>query len=290
MRRVLLSLLFLFSFVAVFSQRTANISATYTFYAPETISVEEAKRVALERAKNQAIADEFGTIVSQSNSTVISNKNGISDERFYSYGGSEIRGEWIETIGDPKFDISYKDKTLIVTCSVKGKAREISPTVMEFIAKPLRNGTEEKFESTSFKDGDDLFLYFQSPVNGFLTIYLLDETSQTVYCILPYKSQGISTTPIEANKEYIFFSRIYAEKETRGSVDEYSLSCQTEKEFNTLYVLFSPYEIGKQNKFVSSIENKPSHSSYIDFKRWLSKTLSRDSKIQYQEINITISK
>lgn len=273
-----------------YSQRTAKVSATYTYYASETMSVEEAKRIALDRAKIQAIADEFGTTVSQSNSVVISNKNGVSEENFYSYGGTDVKGEWIETIDEPKYNIRHKDNTLIVTCSVKGKAREIVSAVIEFIAKPLRNGTDLRFESYSFKDGDDMFFYFQSPVNGYLAIYLLDETSQTVYNILPYRSQKISVCPIDANKDYIFFSRKHVEKERKAEVDEYTLSCESEKEFNTLYVLFSPSVIGRRRGFDNSIEDKPDNINYKDFKQWLSKTLSRDPKIQLQEINISISK
>lgn len=290
MKRFFLILVSLLSVTIGYSQKTATVSASYTYYAPETMSVEEAKRTALERAKIEAISNEFGMIISQSNSTVISNKNGLTDEKFYSYGGSDVKGEWIETIGEPKYNISYKDKTLMVSCDVKGKAREISSSVIEFIAKPLRNGTTLKYESVDFKDGDDLFLYFKSPVDGFLAVYLLDEPSQKVYCILPYKTERISANQIEEDKEYIFFSRAYSEIGKKGKVDEYSLSCETEKEFNTLYILFSPLEIGKQNGFDSSIEDKPNNISYKDFKQWLSKTLSKNSKIQFKEINITISK
>lgn len=271
-------------------QKVSKVSATYTYYAPETMSVEEAKRTALERAKIEAIANEFGTIVSQNNTTVITNSNGKTYQQFYSYGGSDIKGEWIETLGEPKFDISYKDKNIIVICTVKGKAREIVSAVIDFKAKPLRNGAELRFEDYNFKDGDDLYLYFQSPVDGFLAVYLLDEVSQTVYNILPYKSQNISVTPIEANKKYVFFSKQTADRSEKSIIDEYTLYCENPKEYNTLYILFSPSEIGKSSGFVSTIENEPENISYKDFKQWLSKTLSKDKKLQFQEIHFTISK
>lgn len=273
-----------------YSQRTTKVSATYTYYAPETMSVEEAKRVALDRAKIQAIADEFGTIVSQSTSTVITNKNGESDTQFFALGGSDVKGEWIETIGKPEYQLQFESHFLVVKCSVKGKAREISSAKIEFTAKTLRNGTELRFEDVNFRDGDDLYLYFQSPTNGYLAAYLLDETKQTVYCILPYKSQAISAYLIVANKEYVMFSRKNAKKAERNIVDEYTLSCDDEKEFNTLFILFSPSDIGKRNGFDVSNENSPNNISYRKFKQWLSKLLSKDSKTQLQEINITISR
>lgn len=290
MKRQFLLILSLLQIMIGYSQRVAKVSATYTYYAPETLSVEEAKRVALERAKIQAIADEFGTIVSQSNSTVISNKNGETDTQFYSYGGSDVKGEWIETIGEPKYNINYTDNTFVVICTVSGKAREIVSSGIEFIAKPLRNGTDLRFESNSFKDGDDLYLYFQTPVDGFIAVYLLDELTQTVYNILPYKSQNISAVPVDANRDYVFFSKNTVNRENKGIVDEYILSCDNPKEYNTLYILFSPTQIGKRTGFDSSIDDKPDNISYNDFKQWLSKTLSKDNKIQFQEIKISISK
>ncbi len=290
MNRFILFILLASSFLVGYSQRAAKVSATYTYHAPETMSVEEAKRVALDRAKIQAIADEFGTIVSQSTSTVITNKNGESDTQFFALGGSDVKGEWIETIGNPEYQLKFENHFLIVECSVKGKAREIVSAKIEFEAKILRNGTELRFEDVNFRDGDDLYLYFQSPINGYLAVYLLDELSQTVYCILPYKAQAFSAYPVLANKEYVMFSRKGADKSERPLVDEYTLNCENEKEFNTLYILFSPSLIGKRNGFDDSIEDKPDNISFKDFKSWLSKTLSKDSNIQYQEINISISK
>lgn len=273
-----------------YSQRTAKVSATYTYYAPETMSVEEAKRIALDRAKIQAIADEFGTVVSQSTSTIITNKNGESDTQFFALGGSDVKGEWIETIGEPGYEINYMNNHLLVRCHIKGKAREIVSGGIEYIAKPLRNGTSLKFEANDFKDGDDLYLFFETPIDGFTAVYLLDETTQTVYNILPYKGQSIPAVEVKANREYIFFSRENAESGERQFVDEYTLSCETYKEFNTLYILFSPTGIGKRNGFYSSIEDKPTNISYKDFKQWLSKSLSKDKSLQIQEAHITISK
>lgn len=290
MNRFILFMIFASSFLVGYSQRTAKVSATFTYYASETISIEEAKRIALDRAKIQAIADEFGTIVSQSTSTVITNKNGESDTHFFALGGSDVKGEWIETIGNPEYQLKFENHFLVVTCSVKGKAREITSSKIEFTAKTLRNGTELRFEDVNFRNGDDLYLYFRSPANGYLATYLLDELTQTIYCVLPYKAQSISAYPIEANKEYVMFSRKEADKSERQIVDEYVLSCENDKEFNTLYILFSSSQIGKRNGFDDSIEDKPDNISFKDFKSWLSRTLSKDSNIQFQEINISISK
>lgn len=290
MNKFILFIILISSFLMGYSQRIAKVSATYTYYASETISIEEAKRIALDRAKIQAIADEFGTIVSQSTSIVITNKNGESDSQFFALGGSDVKGEWIETIGNPEYQLKFENHFLVVTCSVKGKAREINQNQIDIIAKPLRNGTTLKYESKEFRNGDDLFLYFKSPVDGFLSVYLLDEMAQIVYGILPYKSETVPSTPIDANTEYIFFSIRDAEKKDRRKVDEYKLSCESEKEFNTLYIIFSPNRFGKRNGFDSDFDDIPDYIPYKDFKQWLSKILIKDKTIQAEQISLTISK
>lgn len=286
---------FLFVILAVlafslFSQKIQKVSASYTYYAPETMSLEEAKRTALKYAKIQAIADELGTIVTQSTSLISSDTNGQSDEKFFSLAETDVKGEWIETIGEPTYDIKFEDHGIAVTCTIKGKAREILQTTVEFVAKTLRNGTSLKYESTEFRDGDDLYLYFLSPIDGFLSVYLLDEMTQTVYSILPYKSDNIATVPIVGNNEYIFFSVRDAEKVERGKVDEYKLSCDSNKEYNTVYILFSPSQFGKRNGFNSYIEDVPNNTSYKNFKQWLVKILTKEKNIQTNQISITISK
>lgn len=289
-RNIILILLLLVLSMPLYAQKVKTVSATYTYHASETTSLDEAKRIAFDRAKIEAIANEFGTVVSQNSSTIVSNLNGNTSEQFYYFGGSEVKGEWIETLGDPGYEIQYVDHTLVVTCSVKGKARELKTAKIELTAKLLRNGTDLRFEANEFKDGDDMYLYFLSPINGNVAVYLLDEVSNRVYSILPYKRQNsITSLPVEANKENIFFSKKAVEKEFRAIVDEYSLSCENEKEFNTLYILFSTSEIGKGGGYENITDNEPNSTTYKEFKQWLSKCLSKDEKIQLVEIGFTIS-
>ncbi|MDE6689492.1 MAG: DUF4384 domain-containing protein, partial [Prevotella sp.] len=186
MKHTLLFLSIIFT-IPVFSQKMKTVEGEYTYHAPENVTLEEAKLTALDRAKIQALADEFGTIVSQTNSTHIQNGNGKSDIDFLSIGGSEVKGEWIETTGEPQYHISYDQGMLVVKVSVKGKAREIVSAQMEIKTKVLRNGTEDKFESDEFHDGDDLYLSFISPVSGYLAVYLVD-AEQKAFCLLPYQS------------------------------------------------------------------------------------------------------
>ena len=154
-RRLLISVLLIAATIS-YAQKVQKVMASYTYYAPENVTLEEAKRTALDRAKIQAIADAFGTLVTQSNSTVISNQNGKSDSRFLSLGGSEVKGEWIETTKAPVYNIRYEGNMLVVSVEVSGRIREITSAGIDFTAKILRNGTEDRFESEEFRNGDDL--------------------------------------------------------------------------------------------------------------------------------------
>lgn len=275
MNKSVLLILFLFVGVVAFAQKTKNVSASYTYYAPETMSIEEAKRTALERAKIQAIADEFGTIVSQSSSTIVSNKNGESDTKFFSVGGSDVKGEWIETFGEPKYDISFEDHLLVVSVALNGKIRQIPEGRAIIDSKILRNGVDLRNEDDTFGNGDDLFLSFKSSLDGYLLIYLLDYQSSNAYCLLPYKKSKDTAQKIDQNENYIFFSRSHAPGFQDGIVDEYTLtnSGADNVEHNDIVMLFSPKMLVKGTSEDNG-EGYPRQMSLDTFEKWRSQIIS----------------
>lgn len=286
--RISITICLLLFTLPILAQRTEKVRAEYIYHAPENISLEEAKRIAVERAKIQAIADEFGTIVSQSSTTLVSNRSGESSTDFFSLGGSEVKGEWIGTIGQPEYDINYKQGMLVVKAIVSGRIREIASAQIDIKAEVLCNGTDLKFARTDFKSGDDLYLYFQSPIDGYLAVYLLDEVSQMVYCLLPYKSSSEAVTSIEHNKPYIFFSAKHAGDKAH-LVDEYTMTCNSSVERNTIYVIFSPNEFAKANS--NNVEELlPQELSFEEFQKWLIKGRNRDKEMNVINNSISINK
>lgn len=270
------------------AQQTKKVVGEYTYYAPENISLDQAKRIALERAQIEAIADAFGTNISQQNSTRVSNKNGHSDIDFLSISSSDVKGEWIETIGEPEYFINYDQGTLVVKCKVKGNIREIISAAIDIKAKVLRNGTEDRFESTEFKSGDDMYLSFQSPVDGFLAVYLLDNNGDA-FCLLPYRNQTDGIQKISANTPYVFFSEKHVPLSDRALVDEYTLTCEHSYENNQIYVIFSP------NPFVKANDNDngellPREIDGHSFQTWLAKVRREDKYVNFSSKQITITK
>ena len=284
--RYVFILLMLLNLLSISAQEIEKVHGEYTYHVPDNVSLEEGKRTALERAKIQALADAFGTLVSQNNSTIIKNENGKSSVDFLSIGGSDVKGEWIETIGEPKFDIFYESNMLTIKVTIVGKAREIKNANIDFEAKLLRNGTEEKFESDEFRNGDDLYLYFKSPINGYLAVYLLDENTQQVFCLLPYKSSGEPAYKIVHDKPYIFFSCQKAE-ENPNEVDEYTMTCEHSMEQNTIYIVFSPNMFAKAFAEDGSI-GLPRQLPLKEFQKWLGKCKAKALETQEKKIAITI--
>ena len=203
MRILTLAATLLLSVVTALSQKTKTAEATYIYYGQENETIAQVKQKALERERLQAIEDAFGSVVMQSNSTVITNENGKTDSKFYSVGGSEVKGEWIETIGEPEYQVEIKQNALVVTVKVRGRARPIVSQRADLDIKILRNGIEDKFEDADFRNGDDLFLSFRSPVDGYLAIYLVDSEPRA-YCLLPYREQKDGIYRVEANKRLKF--------------------------------------------------------------------------------------
>lgn len=252
--------------VVSFAQKVQKVTATYTYYAPENVTLEEAKHSALDRAKVSAIADTFGTLVTQNNSTVITNQNGESDNRFFSLGGSEVKGEWMETIKEPVYDVRYDGGVLIVSVEVVGRIRELVDAGLDLTVRILRNGVEPKYESTDFRNGDDMYLMFKSPIDGYLLAYMYDETSNQVVRILPYIQSTQGNVPVRADKEYVFFKK---HRNDRHIVDEYTMTASEPVEFNTLFVIFSSKEIIKTVDKSDEDKDGIRVLNFSDFSKWL---------------------
>ena len=198
---------FVLYIIGINAQSTKKVSGAYTYHAPENISLEEAKHIAVNRAKIAAISDAFGTLITQNNFTIVSNNNEKSDNRFFSIGGSEVKGEWIETTKEPTFNISYQQGMLVVSVELEGVIRKTSNEQLSISAKILRNGTTSKYESDDFRNGDDMYLLFSTPTDGYLIAYMYDELSQSAVCLLPYINNTIGYQRIKGGKEYLFFKQ-----------------------------------------------------------------------------------
>lgn len=288
-RHILFCFLILSFPMMLYGQKVKKVSGEYVFHVPETMSIEQAKAVALERAKIQILADTFGTAVDASSASVVTNSSGTSDIAFQSFSETMVKGEWVEMLGAPEYSVLYENGQLVVKVTVSGKVRELVSPKISVDAKILRNGPDDVFEQSDFLEGDDMYLSFRAPVAGFLTVYMFDGVD-TVYRLLPYGCQSVPSVTVSEGKRYLFFSASESEICSSDLVDEYVLTCSKEMEINRIYVIFSP------NKFVKAIDGAsgdgtlPRMLNIKDFQKWLSGCRMADSELVVVIRNIIVRK
>ena len=191
-----------------FSQKIKTETGTAQVKLENNMTKEQTYQKVEELAKINAIENAFNTYVGQeSNITVNSGK---SDFRII--GTTKVKGEWIETLDkklseDTRDEIGQfgKEKSIWITCTIKGRIKEATPKAnIEFatLSCPKLN-----CRSTTFTSGEQLYLQFKSPLDGYLSVYLDDGI--TVNRLLPYSSaQNYSSVNVKADWEYVLFMRI----------------------------------------------------------------------------------
>ena len=275
-----ITVLFLFIVFACYSQKTVNICGEYRYVAPDNVSPADAKRIALERARLEAMAKEFGTNVSQTNLSTTHIKNGETETDFLSMGGTEVKGDWFGDTQEPEINISYEQNSLVVTAKVCGKAREIVSSAVDLSIKLFCNG----IESERFKNNDRLSVEFRTPVDGYLAVFLRDDNMGIVSCLMPYETENGKARAMKRNKTSILLSTkdpLYPYRE------ETILVTTQEQEFNTLVFVFSEKEFSMPN--TENGEYLP-ELSIEDFQKWLRKNRINDETMQTIEKSIQINK
>ena len=288
MRKILILIFFLLP-QTFFGQETKKVNGEYTYISEDiNESVGTAKRKALERAQADALKQAFGESIYQNNYTLVENGNEQSSIQFVSSGGSEVRGEWLETIDGPNYDINYKDGFLVVKVTVKGLVRQVIAAGVNFSAKVLRNGIEDIFESENFKANDDFYISLQSSSDGFVAIYLIDDDG-IANCLLPYQNQIKGIYSIKSNKRYVFFDPKSVDERERNIVDEYFFTCNKQQEINQFYIIFSP------NIFSKAVDNSisselPRRLKVCDFENWLANCRKKDISMKVERKIVRITK
>lgn len=285
MKHFVLIILSLMVAIGGYAQKTKKVSAAYTLIAPESTSIVLAKHQAVEKAKIDAIESAFGSHVFQTNVTKIENRNGQSTVNFTSNGGSDVKGEWIETLTEPQFDISYADNMLKVSVSFKGTVREITTQRIPIDVTIMRNGVGKQFEGYDFNSGDEMYMSFTAPTQGHLIAYM--EDNDNVYRLLPYRKERIPHVKIETTDPILFFDKKSVTQSQRKITDEYILTASQPIEINTIYILFSPNYISKS---IDSADEKgmPRKLGASEFHKWLATARRQDYNLVVKEIPIII--
>ncbi len=274
-------LLFVTSLVAS-AQRTVTDSITYTYVMSDHETISEAEISAVKQAQLKMIADNFGTTVGSTTTITMSNGN-IQD---FTFGETEVNGEWIRTIGTPTIKRLCVDNHFLIKVTLKGEIRETISNPVNYQFKVLKNGCDDRYESVSFRQGDYLCLSFRTPEEGYLAVYLTD--GETVQCLYPYLGLPSSTMRMKPDTDYVLFS-----KEKSGDLDPnrvrmMRLGCRAEEEHNRIYIIFSTNQFSKAVDYDNG--DLPRQLSFKDFHSWLSGVRRRDVRMTVSPVDIVISK
>lgn len=285
-RAAFLVLLLLLSMPLVMAQASIHIiEGTYLYHAPEDMTPSRAKEEALNRAKIEALAETFGTVVSQSSVSVTSSRG----DAFYSEGTTHVKGEWLETLGEPRFEMGFSELGMWVRCTVRGKAREISSAREDVVMRIYANGIESYNESVFLKAGSHLYVSQQAPVDGYVAIFLYDNENDVVNCLFPYKGSIPLPHKMQANRVNYFFD---PQNDATGlKVRRITVDCKKPREINTIYLTFSRSEYPMPVLEDHSADKTMTPTlSYEQFNKWISKRQIVDSGFQVIKESITISK
>ncbi len=268
-------LIFVISVLTFFAAngKTKTVEGESIFYIPSTMNRAQAEEEAIRWAKISALNKAFGNSLVASQTTILTE----NDERFYSNGFDLVKGEWIETIGKPEIKVGLDGSDVFLTVKIKGKAREKKSADTDLSVKILRNCTTPNCEASQFRSGDKIFVRFESPIDGYVSIYQYDPVADAVYCLLPYKKDGSGSVRVEHDKEYVFFSK--SRSDDPRMVDEYRLGCDADGEVNTIFILFSPNKFSR-SATESSGKFTPRSLPFKDFDSWKARSQAQDDALQ----------
>lgn len=285
MKKVISSILaIMVAFQLLAKPKTVNVSGETIYYDNGSHSRAECMMLAAEQARVEALAREFGTIITQDIVQTDRIRSGRETNDLLALSMTQVKGEWLGDSSEPVYEFSLDDKGyMVVKCSVKGTARAITNEAVSFETSVLRNGIHAANADTQFRDGDDMYLYFLGSSDGFLSVWLEDET-RTVYNLLPYPHDPKGEVKVKRYEEYTFFNS----RDTKGGfgpIEELRLTAPDEPEYNRMYVVFSPEPYSRPP--MKADTGLPSLSS-DDFSKWLMKTRRNDPKLGVKSINLRI--
>lgn len=262
------------------SAKELAVSATCDFLLPAYMSEAEGREIAVSKARLQALADEFGTILSQETwSEMRTDNSSVSSQSLWQSASSLVKGEWIRDTREPMIKKSLTaDGSTFLTVTVWGMARPVTTLPVDlktFVSLPGGGIPVERFRHDS-----RFTLNFLSPENGYVAVYLADEEGN-VSRLLPFSNEEVSSFGVDAMKQYEFFTS------QEGVEEQYRFLTNQPKVFNTVFVVFA------RNEFTRPIDSYDETSNIrvlkkADFFDWVARLRSADRTVQIESLNVEI--
>lgn len=284
---ILLTLLLLITPTAATARggedRRAEVRATVTMPVSEhdDITLSEALRTCVGRAKIQAIKDMFGEFIGST--VILRNADFRSDTR------SCVNGLWVSDTHEPEISVSYEAGVLVFKATVCGEAEEVVRHPVEGLECIVLDGGSDtknyQWKTTAdFHNDDVLGLKFNSKhEDGYLAVYSLDWDTDVVQAVLP--PDGRSCEMVQ-KKRPMTWCPIYA-KDASGRRGVLTVNTDHPQGNYNLFVLFSPTRISTCSAMHQSPGKLPECSS-MEFHEWLAHEMLTDTQLTLEDISIRI--
>jgi hypothetical protein len=285
--------------------KTVNVSGKAEILMEDAFNIGEIKRRAVDMARIDALEKAFGRVIVQGTNTYIENKDTgertLTTIKMNSIANSMVRGEMLrEQVNKLEWFIREKpgsrgkEQELWLLCEISGEAREVTGTQVNFEAFTMKCDDPLRCKTEVFSNEERMYLAFQSPVNGFLSVFMEDREDEMVYRIFPYSRMSgefESAVPIRADVEYIFFSerhhRNYFPQLSASTMDPIALGTTKEQLFNRIFVVFSP---SPYNKPILKEEGGIKVLTPAAFQQWVLNNQQANRDFQISNIDVVIRK
>ena len=291
MKRIItITFLLLMALVPTWAQkkdkpRTVNDAhGTFTYTAGPSESIAQAKQKCEALAQLNAIEKEFGKAISSVTdaSTTVEGENVSST--FQENTNADVRGEWIETTRATEFKVEVVNDQFVVTADVWGTIREITEAKADITYRiyNFNNIETREFQQTKDRKTSRIYMDFQAPATGHLVVYLLDQTDNKAYQMLPYRDDERSSFPVKKGETYTLFN-----PRTDPAAKTLNLTTKKEADYFQLCILFSPNPIAS-NFDTKGRKNQLNSMNLPSFREWLAKARNADRSLVQKTENITI--
>lgn len=258
-----------------FAQKTKAVQGTFEY----AYSLDMSPAVAIEDSKDKTrtslIEEAFGCYYIGTNIITIQSTKGVASHELASVQEKRLLGIWLKDLAEPEvmMTIDTDQNKMNVSISLKCLIQEIKSEANALQVTLHRSGEfwDVVSDGSDFRSNDTLSLCVNSPGDGYISVYLIDEDDMAE-CLLPYSHGPKSAVPISGGQDHQLFKR----KDPRDrDVDVYKLVNSSGQPVRmTLDILFSPRPFEKA-PVSEKREDCPDMLSKAEYYNWRAKFLSK---------------
>lgn len=288
--------------------KTEKVAGKAEIRVEDSYCIGEIKQRVIDLAKIDALEKTFGKVIVQGTNTYIENVNtgerSATNTQMNVIANSMVRGEFVEE-NVTKLEWFLRDRQnptgmkqeLWILCEIEGKAREMKEADVAYEVATMNCTNPGACNTEVYQNNERVYLNFQTPVQGYLSVYMQDNEDDIIYRLFPYSKMSgeyESAVPVKADLNYVLFSEQHHKAlfpdVSRSILDPISAYTTKEQLFNRIFVVFSPEPYNKPVLEINQAAGGIKTIAPEKFHQWLNKNKARSTNFQTSNIDIIIKK